>query len=231
MSLSQTQIIRSLGEALSWFERELSWGAPISELRHLTGRIGELYTAMVKRGQMALSVNQVGYDVVSAEGERISVKTFTTSTKITFNPSTLHHADRVMILQIVLDENEPSIRELLDCPIDDLRSRLKEGSYQLSTSTLFFPLSEENTDLESLKIIGRAKWQQYEIIQRENGSVQVRDGEDYLKPSKPKLREVAKEVGVDIMNAMGNAKNTRSLGADIINAIGETSIPNPLREE
>ena len=79
MSLSQTQIIRSLGEALAWFEKELSWGTPIAELRHLTGRIGELYVAMVTRGQMALSVNQVGYDVVSAEGEKISVKTFTSS--------------------------------------------------------------------------------------------------------------------------------------------------------
>jgi len=39
MSLSQTQIIRSLGEALAWFEKELAWGAQIAELRHLTGRM------------------------------------------------------------------------------------------------------------------------------------------------------------------------------------------------
>ena len=71
MTLSQVQIIRSLGEALSWFERELSWGVSPSSLPHLTGRIGELYAAMVTRGQMALARNQRGYDVVSAEGERI----------------------------------------------------------------------------------------------------------------------------------------------------------------
>ncbi|RJE79161.1 hypothetical protein [Paracoccus sp. JM45] len=77
MTLSQTQIIRSLADALQWLEKELSWGAPLAELRHLTGRIGELYAAMITRGQMAMAVNQVGYDVVSAEGDTISVKTFT----------------------------------------------------------------------------------------------------------------------------------------------------------
>lgn len=107
MTLSQTQIIRSLADALQWFEKELAWGAPVAELRHLTGRIGELYVAMIMRGQMALSVNQVGYDVVSAEGERITVKTFTSSTRINFNPATLHNASRVMILQIVIDEGSP----------------------------------------------------------------------------------------------------------------------------
>ena len=40
MSLSQVQIIRSQAEALQWFEKKLSWGAEVAELRHLTGRIG-----------------------------------------------------------------------------------------------------------------------------------------------------------------------------------------------
>jgi len=51
----------------------------------LTGRIGELYAAMITRGQMALETNQRGYDVVSALNERISVKTITTSTHVSFN--------------------------------------------------------------------------------------------------------------------------------------------------
>ncbi len=51
---------------MSWLERELNWGVPITELRHLTGRIGELYSALITNGQMATEVNQSGYDVVSA---------------------------------------------------------------------------------------------------------------------------------------------------------------------
>jgi len=75
MALTQMQIIQSLGEAMSWFERELNWGVPPTELRHLSGRIGELYAALITSGQMATSVNQAGYDVVSATGEHVSVKT------------------------------------------------------------------------------------------------------------------------------------------------------------
>ena len=54
MTMSQVQIIQSLGEALTWFEKELNWGVPQAELWHLSGRIGELYAAMITRGQMAL---------------------------------------------------------------------------------------------------------------------------------------------------------------------------------
>ncbi len=67
MALSQTQIIQSLAESLGWFEKELEWGFAPAELNHLTGRIGELYAAMITRGQMALQTNQRGYDVISSE--------------------------------------------------------------------------------------------------------------------------------------------------------------------
>ena len=40
---------------------------PIAELRHLTGRIGELYVAMMTLGQLADSVNQRGYEIVNSE--------------------------------------------------------------------------------------------------------------------------------------------------------------------
>lgn len=225
MSLSQTQIIRSLGEALAWFEKELSWGAPLAELRHLTGRIGELYAALVTRGQMALAVNQVGYDVVSADGEKISVKTFTSSSHISFNPNTLNHASRVMVLQIVLDENEPSIRELLDCTIADLIPRLRSsgGGFQLPTSPLIWPDTGAAARVVDLKEVSSANWGEYTVVQLENGTIQVRIGSQLLPQAKPALREIAKSVGVDILNAMGNAKNTRSLGSDIIKAIGQQS--------
>jgi len=75
MALTQMQLIQSLGEAMSWFERELSWGVKPTEMPHLCGRIGELYVALITNGQMAPEVNQRGYDVVSGDGERISVKT------------------------------------------------------------------------------------------------------------------------------------------------------------
>jgi hypothetical protein len=55
--------------------RELSYGGmPIAELRHLTGRIEELYVAMMTLGQLADSVNQRGYDVVSSTGRLCCTK-------------------------------------------------------------------------------------------------------------------------------------------------------------
>ncbi|WP_062565180.1 hypothetical protein [Pseudoalteromonas shioyasakiensis] len=61
MALTQMQIIQYLGGAMSWLERELSWDVPPTELRHLTGRIGGLYAALITNDRMATEVNQVGY--------------------------------------------------------------------------------------------------------------------------------------------------------------------------
>jgi hypothetical protein len=100
MALTQMQIIQSLGEAMSWFERELGWGVPPTEIRHLCGRIGELHAALITNGQMATEVNQKGYDVVSGTGEKISVKTTATvgsSGTITFNANTLGQVDRILV--------------------------------------------------------------------------------------------------------------------------------------
>jgi hypothetical protein len=112
-TLTQVQIIQSLAEALAWFEKELSWGVAPAELSHLTGRIGEFYAAMITRGQMALETNQRGYDVVSSANERISVKTVTTSSHVSFNASTFEYVDRVIVLRVnVDDELGISVEEL-----------------------------------------------------------------------------------------------------------------------
>src|SRR5690606_30608558 len=100
MALRLFDIMKSLGESIEWFEKELSWGMPIAELRHLTGRIGELYVAMMTLGQLADSVNQRGYDVVSSTGQRISVKTVTTASHVDFNPKTIELVDRIIVLKI-----------------------------------------------------------------------------------------------------------------------------------
>ncbi len=217
MSLSQIQIIKALAEALQWLEKELAWGAPIQELRHLTGRIGELYTAMITRGQMATAVNQRGYDVVSADGERISVKTVTSASRVDFNRATIDQVDRVVILRINLDEGEPSLEELMDLPIAEVLPQLRDIG-----TALYFPVPRNPrppADLSKLKETARATWQGYVVSQLENGMIVVeRDGTP-VNPAKPVLREIARQHGVDIMNAMGNPKNTRSLGSDVIRAV------------
>ena len=73
------------------------------------GQYVELFAAVMTNGQMALEVNQKGYDVVSSKGERISVKTTAAGGPgghVSFNPKTLSNVDRVIILRVNAEERE-----------------------------------------------------------------------------------------------------------------------------
>ena len=212
--LSQVQIIRSLAEALAWFEKELGWGVNPSELRHLTGRIGELYTAMITRGQMALAVNQRGYDVISAEGQRISVKTVTISNHLTFRKSTIQEVDRVVVLRINIDGEEASIEEVVDAPASAFLATCQE-----SADGYRYGIRGKSTapvDFENLMVSARAEIDRRSIVQYENGTIVVEEDGRRVPVAKLILRDVAKKIGVSLLNGSGNKKNTRQLGCDII---------------
>ncbi len=215
-SLTQVQIIQSLAEALSWFEKELSWGAPSAELSHLTGRIGELYAAMITRGQMALATHQRGYDVISAENERISVKTVTSSSQVTFNKNTFALVDRVMVLRVrVDDDNGLSVETLLDCPASEFITRFvsADGNLKFRTGR------REVKPIERLAVRSVATFGNAEILQYENGTISVIVDGVSMSTVKPPLRKIAAEIGVDLLNSNSQTKNTRQLGADIIKTL------------
>ena len=219
MPLTQTQIIQSLAEALSWFEKELEWGVSAGELGHLTGRIGELYAAMITRGQMALATNQRGYDVVSAKGERISVKTVTTSGAARFDANTLDLVDRAMVLRVNIDDDAGvSIETLLDIPREVFVSRLRH----LANGMIDFPvrtLAKQPRPLDSQAIVAEAAFSHWLVRQYESGSMAVlRDGIS-VPVVKPVLREIAAKLGVDLRNSNDRPKNTRQLGAGVVEAI------------
>ncbi|MES5099253.1 hypothetical protein ABUK73_13570 [Agrobacterium sp. BA1120] len=218
-TLTQVQIIQSLAEALSWFEKEISWGVSSGELNHLTGRIGELYAAMITQGQMALDTNQRGYDVVSASNERISVKTITTSTHVGFNQNTFHHVDRVMILRINIDDEKGvSVEELLDASAEEMRQLMREQAgklvYPIKRGTL------EERPAESLEITARASYSDLEVVKYESGAIRIlQHGTVQQGVVKEALRSIATEVGVDLFNSKGGLKNTQQLGADVIRSL------------
>ncbi len=218
MALSQIQVIQSLAEALSWFEKELSWGVEPAELNHLTGRIGELYVAMITRGQMALETNQRGYDVISAENERISVKTVTTSSHVSFNQNTFEYVDRVMVLRVNSDEEHGvSVEELLDESADEFFAKAENPSGKITFSTS--SKARTTRPLEELEITKEAFLCDYRIFQYENGTIKVQINDETQNVTKPVLRDIATEIGMDILNQNGGEKNTRQLGADIINSL------------
>ena len=219
-TLSQVQIIQSLAEALSWFEKEIAWGVDPGELRSLTGRIGELYAAMITRGQMALATNQRGYDVVSADGERISVKTITSSSHVSFSRTTFDLVDRVIVLRInVDDETGISIEELFDLPAAEVRDRAarEAGDYRIATAAR----AREPVPLGSLGITDSAAFGPYTLHRYENGTIKVQRDDVEVPQAKPVLREIAGHVGVDIHYAEGKPKNTRQLGMHIIKTLNE----------
>lgn len=74
-------------------------GCQATELRHLTGRIGEFVCVLETGGELAATTNQPGYDVV-ANGRRISVKTTAQTTGfIRVNQKTFHLFDDLFIVQ------------------------------------------------------------------------------------------------------------------------------------
>lgn len=214
MAMSQFDVIKSLGEALSWFERETTRGAQPGELNFLTGRIGELYTAMFTYGQMADKSNQRGYDVVSAEGERISVKTITSSTQVSFNENTFDLVDRVVVLRI--NVKELAIDKLMDSPVAEARKLMRERPGRWSFSTYRSPADTDDLPRADLLITKQAAFSGLTIRQYENGTVEVLQDDKLVKPALPFLRSLSMTLGIDHLNSTGTPKNTRYLGDQII---------------
>jgi len=216
MALNQMQIIQSLGEAMSWFERELNWGVSSRELTHLTGRIGELYTALIMNGQMATEVNQHGYDVVSAIGEYISVKTTTmlgNSGHISFNPNTLEKVDRVVILRINTEEMqiETLFNDSVEKAVELMGKPNSNGKLSISLSKLTTKIRMKN-----ILVIKEVVIDSYTIKELETGSIEVSLNNELISPVQPILRKLAVKHNITILNSNGNPYNTRQLGRILI---------------
>ncbi len=219
MALTQMQIIQSLGEAMNWLERELSWGSNPAELRHLMGRIGELYVAMYTNGNLAEHVNEKGYDVVTKDNERISVKTTTRTSSqghILFNPNTLYLVDRVIILQF--NEEEMELEIILDETIDEARKLMVEHSGEkiaLAMSKIYRPKSKVRNDSE-ISVVRKATYQNYIIQELESGTIEVYEDDVMQSIVKPILRKIASLLSVSTFNSKGSPYNTRQLGTLMI---------------
>lgn len=227
MALTQIQIIQSLGEAMNWLERELSWGVAIQEQRHLVGRIGELYAALMTGGQMAQETNQAGYDVVSSRDEKISVKTTTqegSSGHLAFSANTLHHVDRVMVF--FLNTEEMQIDTLLDCSKDEAMAMFSNDSVG---GKLILPLGRLRgaarvpvRQLEDQKVKAEQSFGDLKIRELESGTILVVDAGGIIPVTKPVLRDIATKLGVALLGGNGVPLTTRQLGTRIIKELAES---------
>lgn len=225
MALTQMQLIQSLGEAMTWFERELNWGVAPTELRHLCGRIGELYAALISNGQLAPEVNQRGYDVVSATGERISVKTTAmmgTSGHVSFNLNSLEFVDRVLILR--MNTEEMQIEVLLDAAIKDVLPLLSQAAGNIALSKLI----NRTKFARQISVANEVNFENFVVRELESGAIELECDGAKIQPVKPALKELARHLNVGLLNNSGNEFNTRQLGTQIIRSIGALKNQSPL---
>lgn len=100
-ALSPEQIKVLYEKYLDLIRLEISeFGVKPTEVRHLIGRLGEFYCALEVDGALAATTNQHGFDVISKNGRRVSVKT--TAQKSGFvriSDSTLEKVDDLMLIQ------------------------------------------------------------------------------------------------------------------------------------
>ena len=220
MALTQMQVIQSLGEAMAWFERELNWGVPPTELRHLCGRIGELYVALITNGQMATEVNQKGYDVVSASGERISVKTTAmmgNTGHVTFNAKSLDLVDRVIVLRVNTEEMQ--IETLLNAPVADVIGLMAQAPGGKRTLSLSRMSGRPEAPRDQIKSVKEVSFRGYVIRELETGSIEVEKDGVVLQPVKPVLRELAVPLNINLISSTGNTLTTRQLGSQVIKSV------------
>ncbi len=99
--LSSEQLDRLYEEYMRILDLEVgAFGCKPTETRHLIGRLGEFYCARLTVGQLARRVNQEGFDVVGADGRRISVKTTAQKTGfVSLNANTLNRAEDLIVLR------------------------------------------------------------------------------------------------------------------------------------
>ena len=167
---------------------------------------------------MALETNQRGYDVISAENERISVKTVTSSSSVSFNANTFEFVDRVMVLRVNIDDEEGvSVETLLDSPAKEFAENAGGSSGILTFRTSSSPRTI--MPLDGLQISSEATFEKYHVRQYENGTIKVLIDGDIQPVAKPLLRKIAARIGVDLLNGNGGTKNTRQLGAEIIKSL------------
>ncbi|GKW20744.1 hypothetical protein PEC302107_24730 [Pectobacterium araliae] len=170
---------------------------------------------MYTYGQMALENNQRGYDVISAEGDRISVKTITTSKHVAFNKTTFSFVDRIVILEINTTDLEINI--LIDAKKDEFIPLLKDRGAKL----FYYPRDKHRIvkPLSEMTIINDVSYKSHLIRQYENSTIEILTNGVPEQMAKPVLKIIAKELNVNLLNSAGSPKNTRQLGDHIIKAI------------
>ena len=106
-----------------------------TELRHLIGRLGEIFCAIQTKGSLAQEVNQHGHDVIAKDGIRISVKTTAQNSGfISLNPKTLDRVDKIMVVLYENNSFKVIYFGIVKPLIED--TRVYDGKYEIDIAKI-----------------------------------------------------------------------------------------------
>ncbi|MBP7452731.1 MAG: hypothetical protein KA914_08065 [Ottowia sp.] len=134
--LTQERLLQLRNQYLSLVQLEVEeFGVKPTEVRHLIGRLGEFECALLVGGTLSHIANQHGFDVVAANGRKISVKaTSQKSGFVAISKSTLHHADDLMVIQYRNAKLEVLYYGCINKAVEFARFYTPTGSYELELS-------------------------------------------------------------------------------------------------
>ena len=134
--LTQERLLQLRNQYLSLVQLEVEeFGVKTTEVRHLIGRLGEFECALLVGGTLSHIANQHGFDVVAANGRKISVKaTSQKSGFVAISKSTLHHADDLMVIQYRNAKLEVLYYGCINKAVEFARFYTPTGSYELELS-------------------------------------------------------------------------------------------------
>ena len=110
-------------------------GVAPAEVRHLIGRLGELECALLVGGTLSHRANQHGFDVIAANGRKISVKsTCQISGFVAISKSTYHHANDLMVIQYQNSELKVLYYGCINKAVEAARFYARDNKYEFNLS-------------------------------------------------------------------------------------------------
>jgi hypothetical protein len=194
-------------------------GISPQELRAHTGVMGEAFVADYLGVKLVPENNQRGYDLVDFNGLRVSVKTITTATGVSFKESTLPLVDRCIVVWVDTDADELDLTVVYDKGVEEMQADAAEsyrGSLRLSRARMTFPHKPAQAagKFEVGEVVDTYVDGNVEIRKHASGSfTALVDGQP--KPARQYLIEIRDRLGLQ----RKPTDTTRSLGAQVFGHI------------
>jgi len=213
MATTQLDLINQYLETIKQFERELLWGVNITSLQHYVHKIGRLFVAIGKSGQVVDKSNSL-YDVVTIKAEKYKVITITDPQKtdeVNITLNSLNEATRVSV--VLFDTNAFESFEILDLSTKNFLS-LKSSKSGDKVVIKLPEIKKRDSD----RVVYRVTLEDYEIVEFESGYFEVSFKGSTIDTMKG-LKKVAGLLDIPQKRGMVNISNSRELGTIVINRL------------